>query len=198
MDQGDRAAATMMALMAVGATVAIVCASVVAYRLRRRFVSPHFRSIVSLFPALGALTAIGMIQVLAPSFYVAGWISEETVDFLVTWVQIPFAMVALYFAIQIVRRFLAIRSRLGRADALMSSLHLDHVAADVKDLRLTRRQEAVLIVMGTGAISNEEIAGSLSISPQTARKHVQAIMEKADVHDRRALLAYAPIDESVL
>jgi two-component system nitrate/nitrite response regulator NarL len=49
--------------------------------------------------------------------------------------------------------------------------------------RLTRREREVLALVADGA-DNESIARSLLISPETARTHIQNVLNKLGVHSR--------------
>jgi DNA-binding NarL/FixJ family response regulator len=55
--------------------------------------------------------------------------------------------------------------------------------------RLTRRERQVLTLLATGA-DKETIARELVISPQTARTHIQNVLEKMGVHSRLEAAAF--------
>lgn len=55
---------------------------------------------------------------------------------------------------------------------------------------LTTRERQVLELLAQGRGTNE-IAGTLTISPSTARNHAQNILEKLGVHSRLEAIAYA-------
>lgn len=63
-----------------------------------------------------------------------------------------------------------------------------HPAGDLP--ALTEREREVLVLVARG-LSNAEIAGSLFISPATAKTHVSRIMMKLDARDRAQLVAIA-------
>lgn len=56
--------------------------------------------------------------------------------------------------------------------------------------RLTSREHEVLLLVAGGK-TNQEIASSLTISPHTAKTHVNRIMSKADARDRAQLVILA-------
>ena len=56
--------------------------------------------------------------------------------------------------------------------------------------KLTRRQREVLTLLARG-YTTREIADSLSISPNTARNHIQLIFQKFQVHTRLEAVAFA-------
>lgn len=55
---------------------------------------------------------------------------------------------------------------------------------------LTRRERQVLRLLAHG-LGTDALAGALSISPATARNHIQRILEKLGVHSRLEAVAYA-------
>jgi two-component system nitrate/nitrite response regulator NarL len=56
--------------------------------------------------------------------------------------------------------------------------------------RLSRREKAVLALVARGE-NNESMAKELMISPQTAKTHVQHVLQKLGVHSRIAAAAFA-------
>jgi DNA-binding NarL/FixJ family response regulator len=63
-------------------------------------------------------------------------------------------------------------------------------AADDRLAVLTHREREVLALVGRG-LSNEEIAGELTLSPATARTHVSRAMVKLGARDRAQLVVIA-------
>jgi DNA-binding NarL/FixJ family response regulator len=63
-------------------------------------------------------------------------------------------------------------------------------AADDRLAVLTHREREVLALVGRG-LSNEEIAGELTLSPATARTHVSRAMVKLGARDRAQLVVVA-------
>lgn len=62
--------------------------------------------------------------------------------------------------------------------------------------RLTRQESVVLELLAKGA-SNQAIAEALTISPKTARTHVQNIFKKLEVHSRLEAVALATRADSL-
>ncbi|OJF13362.1 response regulator transcription factor [Couchioplanes caeruleus] len=56
--------------------------------------------------------------------------------------------------------------------------------------RLTEREREILTLVGTG-LSNDDIAGHLTVSPHTVKTHVNRTMTKLDAHDRAQLVVIA-------
>lgn len=65
----------------------------------------------------------------------------------------------------------------------------DHDVAQERLARLTNREREVLSLLARGA-DNETIGATLVISPQTARTHVQNILNKLGVHSRLEATAF--------
>ena len=81
----------------------------------------------------------------------------------------------------VTRRLIADIAAKTRPDSAMSDYRVD---------RLTDREREVLILIGQGK-SNGEIAGSLFLSPLTAKTHVRNIMTKLAARDRVQLVVIA-------
>jgi DNA-binding CsgD family transcriptional regulator len=79
--------------------------------------------------------------------------------------------------------------RIGRAQAMVDVL-TDRVPseASVRQAGLSLREQEVLEVIRRGTLSNEEIAVTLHVSPATAATHVQNILRKTGLHNRRDLM----------
>jgi PAS domain S-box-containing protein len=63
-------------------------------------------------------------------------------------------------------------------------------AGDQRSMRLTGRQHEILLLLGDG-LGTAEIAGSLGISVETARNHIQAVMRTLGAHSRLEAVAVA-------
>ena len=64
------------------------------------------------------------------------------------------------------------------------------LAVPAELVTLTERELEILVLVGQGQ-SNADIAARLSISPQTAKTHVNRVMQKLGVHDRAQLVIIA-------
>ena len=60
--------------------------------------------------------------------------------------------------------------------------------AGAKQAKLSSREQEVLELIRSGIISDAEIARTLQISPATAATHVQNILRKTGLHNRRDLM----------
>jgi DNA-binding NarL/FixJ family response regulator len=81
----------------------------------------------------------------------------------------------------VTRRLIADIAAKARPGKAIADYHVD---------RLTDRERQVLALVGRG-LSNDEIAGSLFLSPFTAKTHVSRIMTKLTARDRAQLVVIA-------
>jgi DNA-binding NarL/FixJ family response regulator len=81
----------------------------------------------------------------------------------------------------------ATRALIDRYVAPAETLELE-VPSELQSL--TDREREILLLVGQGR-SNNELATELYISPQTAKTHVNRIMQKLSVHDRAQLVIIA-------
>jgi len=79
--------------------------------------------------------------------------------------------------------------RVARAHAMIELL-TDRLPSDAcaRQAGLTSREQEVLDLLRRGVISDREIAEILQISPATAATHVQHILRKTGLHNRRDLM----------
>ena len=79
--------------------------------------------------------------------------------------------------------------RVGRAHTMVELL-TDRLPSDAcaRQAGLTSREQEVLDLIRRGRISDGEIAEVLQISPATAATHVQRILRKTGLHNRRDLM----------
>jgi DNA-binding CsgD family transcriptional regulator len=84
--------------------------------------------------------------------------------------------------------------RLGRAHTMVEVL-TDRLPPDAqaRQARLTCREQEVLDLIRRGVLSDQEIARVLHIAPATAATHVQHILHKTRLHNRRQLMLLPPL-----
>ena len=119
----------------------------------------------------------------------AGLLASHWVDWLLgpmAAIQATLAVLAGIFAVVMVRQYW---HRLGRAHAMVELL-TDRLPSDARARQagLTSREQEVLDLIRRGLVSDREIAQVLHISPATAATHVQRILRKTGLHNRRDLM----------
>jgi len=82
---------------------------------------------------------------------------------------------------------------LGRAQSVVDAL-TDRLPSQVaeREAALSVREIEVLDVIRRGVLSDQEISEALHISRATAATHVQNILRKTDLHNRRDLMLLSP------
>lgn len=87
---------------------------------------------------------------------------------------------------------------LGRSQSMVDAL-TDRLPTDARGCQagLSVRELEVLDLIRRGVLSDDDIAGTLHISPATAATHVQNILRKTELHNRRDLMLLPPIQQPV-
>jgi DNA-binding CsgD family transcriptional regulator len=82
---------------------------------------------------------------------------------------------------------------LGRVQSMVDAL-TDRLPSQIsgREAALSARELEVLDVIRKGVLSDHEISETLHISRATAATHVQNILRKTDLHNRRDLMLMAP------
>jgi DNA-binding CsgD family transcriptional regulator len=119
----------------------------------------------------------------------AGLLPSHWVDWLlgpIAALQATLAVLVGVSAVAVARQYW---HRVGRAHAMVGIL-TDRLPSDAcaKQAGLTSREQEVLDLIRRGLISDTEIAEILQISPATAATHVQHILRKTRLHNRRDLM----------
>jgi len=122
-----------------------------------------------------------------------GLLASHWVDFLLgplAAVQATLAVLVGVFAVVLVRHYW---HRVGRAHSMVELL-TDRLPSDARARQagLSCREQEVLDIIRRGLISDREIAQALHISPATAATHVQRILRKTGLHNRRDLMLLPP------
>jgi DNA-binding CsgD family transcriptional regulator len=83
--------------------------------------------------------------------------------------------------------------QLGRSQSMVESL-TDRIPSDARarQARLSPREQEVLELTRGGTLTDGEIARILHIAPSTAATHVQRILRKTGLHNRRDLMLLGP------
>ena len=80
-------------------------------------------------------------------------------------------------------------NHLGRAQSMVHALKARVPStAHTRQAMLSTREHEVLDLIRSGVLSDNEIARALHISPATAATHVQRILRKTGLHNRRDLM----------
>jgi DNA-binding CsgD family transcriptional regulator len=174
----DTVAALTLAALAAGLVIA-------ARRARRG----PFRALSLGGVAVCLLLAFSSVRRLLVAAARAGLLAAHWVDWLlgpIAAFEATLAVVVGASAVVVARQYW---HRLGRAHAMVELL-TDRLPSDasVRQAGLTSREHEVLDLIRNGLLSDREIGETLQISPATAATHVQHILRKTGLHNRRDLM----------
>ncbi len=174
----DTVAAVTLAALATGLVIAAVHA-------------PHgpFRVLSLGGVAVCLLLVFSSLHHLLVAAARAGLLPSHWVDWLlgpIAALQATLAVLVGVSAVAVARQYW---HRVGRAHAIVELL-TDRLPSDAcaRQAGLTSREQEILDLIRRGLISDREIAEVLQISPATAATHVQHVLRKTGLHNRRDLM----------
>ena len=174
----DAVAALLLSALAIGLVIAA-----------RRATRGPFKALSFGGAAVSLLLAIALLHHLLLVAAHAGLLASHWADWLLgplAAIQATFAVIVGISAVGLARHYW---HRLGRAHTMVHVL-TDRLPPDAhaRQTRLTSREQEVLDLIRRGVITDREIAGALHIAPATAATHVQHILHKTRLHNRRDLM----------
>lgn len=177
-------------------TVAFVVLFVLAWRGMRREQSTRVRRLwMVLMLASGALI-LGAGQRVVLQATMLDWLPEAAAVGIVEDWQVfqSLFVVSLVAAVFITIRRVA--ASMAASERIAGSL-LDRVGhVDLAELDLTQREHEVLATIGSGLLSDQELAESLHISHATVQTHVKRLLRKTGLNKRQDLIAVAYLMET--
>lgn len=178
----DTVAAGMLSALATGLVIAA-----------RRAPRGPFRALSLVGAGVCLLLVISSLHHLLMVAARQGLLASHWVDWLLgpmAAIQATLAVLVGVSAVVLVRQYW---HRLGRAHTMVELL-TDRLPSDARARQagLTSREQEVLDLIRRGLISDREIAQVLHISPATAATHVQRILRKTGLHNRRDLMLLPP------
>lgn len=161
----------------------------------RRGPTPVSRKFALVLSAVCAVLFLGSLERLALQAVRAGWAAPVLREFKLSYWEYGQAVAAVSVGIWAVRVTSALERPLLRAERVVEVL-TDQIplSVSVSKLALTSRELNVIEVISSGKLSDREIADALYISPVTVGTHVQNILRKAGIHNRRELLLVAGLE----
>jgi DNA-binding CsgD family transcriptional regulator len=174
----DTLAALLLSVLAVGLVIAA-----------RRAPGGPFRALSAGGAAVCLLVVIASLHHLLLVAAHVGLLASHWADWLfgpLAAIQATLAFVVGISAVLLARHYW---HRLGRARTMVEVL-TDRLPSDAhaRQAGLTPREQEVLDLIRRGAITDREIALALHIAPATAATHVQRILRKTRLHNRRDLM----------
>jgi DNA-binding CsgD family transcriptional regulator len=187
-DGGEQVNAYIIAMDTVAAITLVTLAAGLVIAARRARRGP-FRALSLGGVAVCLLLVFSSLHRLLMVAVRAGLLAAYWVDWLlgpIAAIEATLSVVVGVAALVVARQY---RHRVGRAHAMVELL-TDRLPADAsaRQAGLTSREQEVLDLIRRGLISDREIAQALHISPATAATHVQRILRKTGLHNRRDLM----------
>lgn len=162
-----------------------------ALRNMRRSESPQVRQLwlVMILVVVGLLMGAGQRLVIQAG--IIGWLPVTAVDSLLTEVQILQSLAVLVIsgtALYVVRQ---LSGWMDAAGSVAGSI-LDRVShVDLRTLDLSKREAEVLEMVGSGVLTDAELAARLHIAPSTVQSHIKSLLRKTTLRKRQDLIGVA-------
>lgn len=177
-------------------TLAFVTIAILSVRAMSQESSNRVRRLWLLVSLVSGALVIGSIQRLVLQATVMGWLpGTDTVSVVEEWQLLQSSIVV----VLAIAAFLTIRqlaSTMAASERIAGSI-LDRVGhVDVSTLDLTRRETEVLSAIGSGLLTDSELAEELHISVNTVQTHVKRLLRKTDLNRRQDLMAIAYLVET--
>lgn len=176
------------------AFVALLCLSIL---FMRREQSNRVRRLWLIVALVSGALVVGSIQRLILQGSSLGWLPGSASDNVLEggWqVAQSLVVVALAFTAFVTVRKLA--DSMAASERIAGSI-LDRVGhVEVGSLDLTGREEEVLSAIGTGLLTDAELANELHISVNTVQTHVKRLLRKTGLNRRQDLIAVAFLVET--
>lgn len=178
----DAVATLLLSALAIGLVIAA-----------RRAPRGPFRAVSLGGTAVSLLLVIALLHHLLLVAAHAGLLASRWVDWLLgplAAVQATLAVIVGVSCVTLARHYW---HRLGRAHTMVHVL-TDRLptGAYARQSSLTAREQEVLELIRQGVITDRELARTLHIAPTTAATHVQRILHKTRLHNRRDLMLLQP------
>lgn len=153
-----------------------------SYRIRRLWI----------VVALGAAALIlGSLQRLALQATVLGWLPSSVANDVVEGWQFVQSLLVVGLAFVAFLTVKSLATSMAASEKIAGSI-LDRVGhVDPDRLHLTKREHEVLMAIGSGAVTDAELAEKLHISANTVQTHVKHILRKTGLNRRQDLMAVA-------
>jgi DNA-binding CsgD family transcriptional regulator len=140
--------------------------------------------------ASGALI-VGSVQRLALQATTLGWLPRITQDDVVETWQVVQSLIVVSIAVGAFATVKKLARSVAASEKIASSIlgRVGHV--DLDNLELTNREWEVLAAIGSGLLTDTELAEALHISTNTVQTHIKRLLRKTGLSRRQDLVAVA-------
>ena len=186
---------TRFGLVAVNA-LAFATLMVMAIRFMQRERSSRVRRVWLVVALAAGALVIGALQRIALQAALLGWLpGTETIDVLENW-QVLQSLVVIALAVGVFLTVKRVADAMAATERIAGSI-LDRVRhVEVSNLDLTDREKEVLAAIGSGLLTDAELAQALHISVNTVQTHVKRLLRKSGLNRRQDLIGVAYLVES--
>lgn len=164
----------------------------VSIRFMRRERSPRVRRLWVVVVLISGALVIGWAQRLILQAASLGWLPGSAGDGVLEggW-QVTQSLLVVVLAVTTFVTVKKLADSMAASERIAGSI-LDRVGhVDIQALGLTRREEEVLAAIGSGLLTDAELAERLHISVNTVQTHVKRLLRKTGLNRRQDLIAVA-------
>lgn len=158
-----------------------------------REASPRVRKLWLVVAMVSAALVIGSIQRVVIQAAALGWLPVEMGDAAIMRWQVVQSVAVWALAMG---SFMTVRkvTRALRATERVAGSLIDRVShIDVDSLELSERERDVLMRIGLGLLTDEELSGDLHIARSTVQSHIKSLLRKTGLKRRQDLVAVAAL-----
>lgn len=176
--------------------LAFVALLALSIRFMRREPSTRVRRLWLVVALISGALIVGSTQRLVLQGTMLGWLPGSATAGVVEGWQILQSLVVVTLALTAFAIVKKLADSMAAYERIAGSI-LDRVGhVDVVALALTRREEEVLSAIGTGLLTDAELAEELHISVNTVQTHVKRLLRKSGLNRRQDLIAVAFLFET--
>lgn len=176
--------------------LAFVALFALSIRFMRREPSTRVRRLWLVVALISGALIVGSTQRLVLQGTMLGWLPGSATAGVVEGWQILQSLVVVTLALTAFAIVKKLADSMAAYERIAGSI-LDRVGhVDVVALALTRREEEVLSAIGTGLLTDAELAEELHISVNTVQTHVKRLLRKSGLNRRQDLIAVAFLFET--
>ena len=165
-------------------------------RFMRREPSQRVRRLWMVVSLISGALIIGSLQRLVLQGATLGWLSQSATTGVIEGWQVVQSLMVVALALTAFATVKRVAVSMSTSERIAGSM-LDRVGhVDLDRIDLTRREHEVLAAIGSGLLTDAELAEDLHISPNTVQTHVKRLLRKTGLNRRQDLIAVAFLMET--
>jgi len=165
-------------------------------RFMRREPSQRVRRLWMVVSLISGALIVGSLQRLVLQGTTLGWLSQAATTGVIEGWQVVQSLVVVALALTAFATVRRVAESMSASERIAGSM-LDRVGhVDLDRIDLTKREQEVLAAIGSGLLTDAELAEDLHISPNTVQTHVKRLLRKTGLNRRQDLIAVAFLMET--